>query len=166
MAYLRHLGFPSPLLDWSSSPYVAAFFAFREKFDKVEKRRVYVYCETATNVRGGAVGEPSIHRMGPYVRTHHRHFRQRCHYTICTEYDPKWQEWRYSSHEYVFAHRRPNQDLLWTFDIPSSERPRVLQKLDEYNLNSFSLFGSDESLLESMWTREYLLKRVDDSGNR
>ena len=28
MAYLRHHGFPSPLLDWSRSAYVAAYFAF------------------------------------------------------------------------------------------------------------------------------------------
>lgn len=28
MTHLRHCGFPSPILDWSRSPYVAAYFAF------------------------------------------------------------------------------------------------------------------------------------------
>ena len=39
MAYLRHHGFPSPLLDWSASPYVAAYFAFKEPPGKPTGRR-------------------------------------------------------------------------------------------------------------------------------
>src|SRR5258706_9008630 len=36
MTYLRHYSFPSPLLDWSKSQYVAAYFAFRNLNSNVE----------------------------------------------------------------------------------------------------------------------------------
>src|ERR1700683_4114366 len=108
MAYLRHLGFPSPLLDWSRSPYVAAFFAFREEpLVRVEKRSIYAFCKSLTGVTGGAVGEPMIFPLGPYVQTHHRHFRQRCDYTLCGGFDVSHEQWHFESHQKVFEHRRP-----------------------------------------------------------
>ena len=36
--YLRHRGFPSPLLDWSLSPYVAAYFAFIDVANRTETK--------------------------------------------------------------------------------------------------------------------------------
>jgi hypothetical protein len=44
---------------------------------------------------------------------------------------------------------RGEQDFLWKYNLPSCERLEVLRMLDAYNLNAFSLFGSDESLLET-----------------
>ena len=155
MAHLRQLGFPSPLLDWSESPYVAAFFAFREELASVTKCSIYAY--SAGTLTGGTLYKPMIVPLGPYVHTHHRHFRQRSEYTFCANFVEWDAQWRFDLHEKVFEGRRPNQDqdLLWKFNIPSSERDKVLRILSDYNLNSFSLFGSEESLLETMWFREY-----------
>jgi hypothetical protein len=53
------------------------------------------------------------------------------------------------------------QDLLWKFNIPTSERLKVLKFLDAHNLNAFSLFGSEESLMETMALRELEFREKD-----
>lgn len=156
MAYLRHHGFPSPLLDWTSSVNVAAFFAFRGT-GGADKRAIYVYCERPLGTKGGAVGEPAMRPIGKYIRTHARHFRQQSDYTICAAFDENGAGWRFHPHDPVFW-SRGKQDYVWKFALPSTERVAILKSLDRYNLNAFSLFDSQETLLETMWLREQVLE--------
>lgn len=147
--YLRHHSFPSPLLDWTKSPYIAAYFAFRDVGSNAEMASIYVYCEYTVGFKLGSSNKPKISGLGHNVRgAHQRHFLQQCEYTICTM--PKKSEHSYANHEIGFTENREDQDEIIKFNIPVSERRKILKRLEQYNINALSLLGSDESLMETL----------------
>lgn len=154
-AYLRHFGFPSPLLDWSRSPYVAAFFAFNGAADSQDDRvAIYAYAEYVGQAKRRSPGS-YVATTGPYVRTHKRHVLQQSDYSVClVEADG---EWRFASHENALS-VQGQRETLSKYTIPVSERTKVLRILDRFNLNAFSLFGTEEGLVESVANREVLFK--------
>ena len=156
MAYLRHHGFPSPLLDWTASPYIAAFFAFNNIDRKTDSVSVFVYSERAFGIKLTDMGSTSIRCLGPYVEAHKRHFFQQSNYTICTIISD--QDVYYAKHQTVFERNEKYQNLLWKINIPSTEQKTALRKLNRMNINAFSLFGNEDSLLETIAISDIFLK--------
>ena len=151
MAYLRHHGFPSPLLDWTRSPYVAGYFAFADTCQEENgKISIFVLCQRNFRLSGNRMDV--VYFFGPYVKTHRRHVLQQSQYTACLSFHD---EWRFESYDRVFEKGPRQQAFCWKFTIPITERSKVLALLDEHNLNAFSLFGSEESLTETLAMREF-----------
>ncbi|MBW7990365.1 MAG: FRG domain-containing protein [Planctomycetes bacterium] len=169
MSYLRHHGFPSPLLDWSRSPYIAAFFAFNSH-SYSSKVAIFSFIES---MGYGKIGpptrdDPAITGLGQYVTTHKRHYLQQSNYTICTKRINN--EISFTKHQDVTTQAGldsimpeqdlediPEQDLLFKFILPASEKRTVLTKLDLMNINEYSLFGTEEALMGTLRNREFPL---------
>jgi hypothetical protein len=105
--------------------------------------------------------KPAIYGLGPNVRGHRRHFLQQSQYTICTvTIDGKL---AYAKHEDVVARREVAQDCLWKISIPVLARVEFLKKLYKMNINSFSLFATEDSLLETLAVDIFLLNQKSNS---
>ncbi|HSL02322.1 MAG TPA: hypothetical protein VK901_02120, partial [Nitrospiraceae bacterium] len=103
--------------------------------------------------------KPAIHGLGPNVRSHRRHVLQQSRYTICTAMTGD--NWVYAKHEDVVSVGKTGQDLFWKINIPISARIEFLKKLHKMNINSFSLFATEDSLLKTLATDIFVLNRTD-----
>lgn len=169
MAYLRHHGFPSPFLDWSRSPYVAAFFAFEWADPHAEEVAIYVFREY-TGAVGDArdTGTPHASVIGPgLLGTSNRHVRQQSEYSLCVRRvspGPGLDSYVFADHEAainitgfrVEGGRELDvpdaENVVTKYTIPAGERNAVLASLAEKGITRQRLFAHDvENLLEDLW---------------
>lgn len=147
LAHLRHHGFPSPLLDWTKSPYIAAFFAMGEQ-NGAKRASVFVFVEQPNGGKSGTGDPKIISVIESSENTGKRHDRQKSCYSICTQ--SKDGEVRYSCHEDVLAEDRTDQDLLYKIKLPRALRLDFLERLNEKDINAFTLFDTEDARMKTL----------------
>jgi hypothetical protein len=173
MAYLRHHEFPSPLLDWTECPYVAAFFAFKEDRDKNINSAIYIYFSDIGNGKNVYSDMPTIVRTEKGNKGVERHERQKSKYTYCVIRGSSCANYTYASHEEAFSLQengigdwqdkligKGKQDIRKKYILPYEQRENFLNKLSQRNINAYFLYGNEEGLMHKLAIEELLLKKL------
>jgi hypothetical protein len=139
----QHFGLATPLLDWTRSPFAAAYFAFEENPpDSTESRVVYALDEGAVEQRYDELHEgpsfeegrlPVIELVDPMSDENQRLVSQGGLFTRAPIGTPieRWVESQFEG---------STSAVLVRIEIPDSDREVCLRALDRMNINHLSLF--------------------------
>jgi hypothetical protein len=155
---VQHHSYPTPLLDWTFSPYVAAFFAYRgisnieaSKAKETEKVRIFVFDQEKWKtdwVQLQMLSPASPHlSLGEFLAIENdRTIPQQAASTVTNIDDIE---------SYIKTKETDEKKYLWAIDLPIRDRSQVVRELNYMNITAGSLFpgldGACEELKEQFF---------------
>ena len=158
LVHLRHCGFPSPLLDWSKSPYVALYFACSTELENDGALYFLYKSRNEQSMRGPDFEYRKIVIFSDHVITHGRHFNQLARYSLAVASRPSMPQYLMVSHAQEVSPLQISPSFIFKVLISSNLKQEVLQKLNSFNINYFTIFGGEDGLIHSLADDIFLAK--------
>lgn len=144
ITYLRHHGFPTPMIDWTESHYIALFFACEDFATSETDGKIVVYNERLTGRIGGN-DIPELRRIGKYVETDKRHFAQQSQYLIPIIYEDKW---KFIPFQGVLDNDKNDYDFI-ELEIDKESKMSLIRGLRQMNINRYTMYLDEDSLIRN-----------------